>query len=127
MFVSLVKLKTKNILRTCKNIWSASSILCISVEHGTPRSLIIMSLSKKKELLVLGATAVGCAAAAAAAGYSFFNKENQPDQPKKKLIETAKDTILEKEMQHASSAFDDENEIKNIEAKASEGTWHRIQ
>ena len=96
MFVSLVILKTKNILRTCKNIWSASPILCISVEHGTPRSLIIMSLSKKKELLVLGATAVSCAAAAAAAGYSYFNKENQPDQPNKKLIETAKETILEK-------------------------------
>ena len=75
----------------------------------------------------MGATAVSCAAAAAAAGYSFFNTENQPDQPKKELIETAKDAILEKEMQHASSAFDDENEIKNIEAKASEGTWHRLQ
>ena len=85
-------------------------------------------MSKKKKLMVLGATAASCiAAAAATAGYSFFNKENQPDQPKKELIETAKDTILEKEMQHASSAFDDENEIKNIEAKASEGTWHRIQ
>ena len=82
---------------------------------------------KKKELLVLGATAVSCAAAATAAGCSFFNTENQPEMPKKELIETAKDTILEKEMQQASSAFDDENEIKIIEAKASEGTWHRIQ
>ena len=83
-------------------------------------------MSKKKELLVLGATVASCVAAAA--GYSFFIKENQPDQlPKKELIETAKDTILEKEMQHASSAFDDENEIKIIEAKASEGTWHKLK
>ena len=86
-------------------------------------------MSKKKELLVLGATVASCVAAAA--GYSFFIKENQPDQPdqppKKELIETAKDTILEKEMQNASSAFDDENEIKIIEAKASEGTWHKLK
>ena len=83
-------------------------------------------MSKKKELLVFGATVASCVAAAA--GYSFFIEENQPDQPpKKELIETAKDTILEKEMQNASSAFDDENEIKIIEAKASEGTWHRLQ
>ena len=61
-------------------------------------------MAKKKELLAIGATAASCAAAAA--GYSLFNNEKKPDHPNKKLIEPAKDTIVEKEAKTASAAFE---------------------
>ena len=69
-------------------------------------------LAKKKELLAIRATAASCAAAAA--GYSFFKNKNKPDQPKKKLIESAKDTIVEKEVQTASAAFEYDDEKGDI-------------
>ena len=71
-------------------------------------------MSKKKELLAIGATAASCAAAAA--GYSFFKNENKPDhdQPNKKLIESAKDTIVEKEVRTASAAFEYDEEEGDI-------------
>ena len=65
-------------------------------------------MSKKKELLAIGATAASCAAAAA--GYSFLKNENKSDQPPKKLIETAKDNIFEKKFKHASAAFEEKTD-----------------
>ena len=71
-------------------------------------------MAKKKELLAIGATAASCAAAAA--GYSFFKNKNKnkPDQPNKKLIESAKDTIVEKEVKTASAAFEYDDEKGDI-------------
>ena len=68
-------------------------------------------MSKKKELLVIGAAAASCAAAAA--GYSFFKNEDKPVEPKK-LIETAKDTVLDKEVQNARAAFEYDEEGGDI-------------
>ena len=61
-------------------------------------------MSKKKELLAVGAIAASCAAAAA--GYSFLKNENKSDQPPKKLIETTKDNIFEKKFKNTSAAFE---------------------
>ena len=69
-------------------------------------------MAKKKELLAIGATAASCAAAAA--GYSLFNYEKKPEQPNKKLIESAKDTIVEKEVKTASAAFEYDDEKGDI-------------
>ena len=55
--------------------------------------LLVLLMAKNKQLLAIGATAASCAAAAA--GYSLFNYEKKPEQPNKKLIESAKDTIVE--------------------------------
>ena len=41
-------------------------------------------MSKKKELLAIGAAVASCAAAAA--GYSYFKNENKPDQPQNQNI-----------------------------------------
>ena len=68
-------------------------------------------MSKKKELLVIGAAAASCAAAAA--GYSLFKNEDKPVEPKK-LIETAKDTVLDKEVQNARAAFKYDEEKGDI-------------
>ena len=68
-------------------------------------------MSKKKELLVIGAAAASCAAAAA--GYSLLKNEDKPIEPKK-LIETAKDTVLDKEVQNARAAFEYDEEGGDI-------------
>ena len=68
-------------------------------------------MSKKKELLIIGATAASCAAAAA--GYSLLKNEDKPIEPKK-LIETAKDTVLDKEVQNARAAFEYDEEGGDI-------------
>ena len=68
-------------------------------------------MSKTKELLVIGAAAASCAAAAA--GYSLFKNEDKPVEPKK-LIETAKDTVLNEEVQKARAAFEYDEEKGDI-------------
>ena len=68
-------------------------------------------MSKKKELLIIGATAASCAAAAS--GYSLLKNEDKPIEPKK-LIETAKDTVLDKEVQNARAAFEYDEEGGDI-------------
>ena len=78
-------------------------------------------MSKNKELMAIGATAAGLAAAAA--GYSLFKNKDIPDQPKKTLLENAKDNIFEKEVKNASAAMDIEVDKKDSQAASDGGFW----
>ena len=57
-------------------------------------------MSKKKELLAIGAAVASCAAAAA--GYSYFKNENKPDQPQNQ-------NIVGDLVKNTSAAFDDDD------------------
>ena len=71
--------------------------------------------------MAIGATAAGLAAAAA--GYSLFKNKDIPDQPKKTLLENAKDNIVEKEVQNASAAMDGEVDTNDPKAPSDETGW----
>ena len=97
------------------NIWCCN---CHRIES------IVMT--KKKELLILGATAASCAAAAI--GYSVC-KNNK----KETLVEAAEDMIVKSEVQNASSALDmdgkDGELVFNQDVVKEEKTpvWSRYQ
>ena len=55
-------------------------------------------MSKKKELLAIGAAVASCAAA----GYSYFKNENKPDQPQNQ-------NIVGDLVKNTSAAFDDDD------------------